>query len=203
MDDASSDVDEQRASANKFGPGVIVLVVGPSGVGKDALLQGAAARLQCDPTIVFPKRIVSRPEHPAEDHDRATRAEMNAAAQHGAYALSWQAHGAIYGIPVQIDDAVEAGSKIVFNASRTVVGAARDRYGNVRVIYVDAAKEIRAERLAQRGRETEVEILDRLSREVTSFLPADADVTVNNDGTLGAGVAELVAAIQQSVSLET
>src|SRR6266699_2369727 len=50
------------------GPGALVLVVGPSGAGKDTLIAMARASCADDAATVFPRRIVTRARSDAEDH---------------------------------------------------------------------------------------------------------------------------------------
>lgn len=45
-----------------IGPGRLVLVVGPSGAGKDTVL--TLARDACRGTVLFPRRVVTRPASP-------------------------------------------------------------------------------------------------------------------------------------------
>jgi len=186
----------------KTGPGTVVLVVGPSGAGKDALLQGVARWLSGDRRFQFPKRLVSRSAHPAEDHDVLQRGEAAVREHPEAFALSWQAHGLTYALPSEIDEIVKSGGCVAFNASRTVVDDARGRFRNVKVVYIDASREVRAERLAARGREDKSEINARLARDVTSFSRSGADVVILNEQSLEEGVASLHAALTGLVQHE-
>ena len=53
----------------KIVQGHLVLVVGPSGAGKDSVIAGARAALKGDAGVVFPRRFVTRLSNPdAEDH---------------------------------------------------------------------------------------------------------------------------------------
>ena len=109
------------AHPGRIGPGRLVLVVGPSGAGKDTLIQGARESCANDPSVVFPKRVVTRPSSSAEDHDTMSDAAFTAAVADGAFALWWGAHGNQYGIPASIDADIRAGKTVVCNVSRTIV----------------------------------------------------------------------------------
>lgn len=180
----------------RLGPGTVVLVVGPSGVGKDALLGGARHILHADPRFVFVRREITRPPHPSEAFTSATELEFEQRLEGGAYALSWRAHGLGYGIPIAIDDDIRAGRIAVFNASRAIVHHARERYARVRVILVECPVAVRAQRMAARGRESAAAIEERLSRTVDEFDADAADVRVDNSGSLDDGVAQLTAALR-------
>lgn len=183
--------------ADKIGPGVVILIVGPSGAGKDALLEGL--RNQAGPHLHFAERVISRPSHAAEAHASATKADMSRALNQGKFALSWQAHDLTYGIRVSIDDHIRAGQTVIFNASRTVIPDARRRYANTAVVLVDAPLKIRAARLAARGRETAQEIEQRLQRTV-DLDPAMVDARVANDTDLEIGVERLAATVESVLS---
>lgn len=174
-----------------LGPGGIVLLVGPSGAGKDALLNEAARILDANPHFCFPKRLVTRPPGPGEDHEVIAPEAFERGVNDSNFALSWMAHGLGYAIPRDIDDAVRRGALVVANVSRRVLPAARARYETVRVVLVTAPEAVRLERLVKRGRETADEIEERLSRQVAEFSADDADAVIENVGTLEEGTKAL------------
>lgn len=154
--------------------GRLVLVVGPSGAGKDTVLAYAKMHLAAYPQCVFAKRVITRPPGPGEDYESVTEAEFT----QRRFALSWSAHGLHYGIPSAIEADLASGKTVIANVSRAVLPTARQAY-NCMVIEITAPIELLAKRLAGRGRETEEDIAARLTRDAA---PADADITIINDG---------------------
>jgi ribose 1,5-bisphosphokinase len=123
-------------------------------------------------------------------------AEFANAALEGRFALTWEAHGLSYALPSSLDYMIRRGQTVVFNSSRAIIGTARERYARVCVVLVECPLEIRAERLALRGRETAASIEARLIRKVTEFDPSEASVMIDNSGDLHHGVDALVAALR-------
>jgi ribose 1,5-bisphosphokinase len=174
---------------------MLVLVVGPSGAGKDTLINAARTALAEEPLFVFPRRVVTREAVAAlEDHDSVSPAEFARAAAAGEYALSWEAHGLSYGLPASLVENLRTGRVVVLNASRGVVGMATQKFPDTRLILVDAAAEVRAKRLASRGRESDAEVTERLRREVPAAL--DGAARVDNSGDLQSSVAAFTAALR-------
>lgn len=174
---------------------MLVLVVGPSGAGKDTLINAAKAALAGDARFVFPRRVVTRQAVAAlEDHDSVTPEEFALRQANGAYALSWEAHGLRYGLPATIGDDIVAGRVVVMNGSRAMVGAARQTFPGTVVILIEASPEVRAQRLAGRGRETAAEVAERLRREVPADIPTA--IRVNNSGAVAAGISRFLAALR-------
>ena len=132
--------------------GTLVLVVGPSGAGKDSVLNGARAALAGDSRFIFVQRTITREAGAGgEDNAEVTPEAFAAAKAAGAFALSWRAHGLCYGVPADILQDLAAGRRVVVNVSRGVIEEARRRLGAVRVVSVSADPEQLAERLRQRG----------------------------------------------------
>ncbi len=169
---------------------VLILVVGPSGAGKDTLLGMARQALAEDARFRFVRRVITRAtDAGVEAHDAVSEAEF---AQR-TFALRWQAHGLHYGIPSNVTDDLVRGLAVVANVSRGVIAQAAERFPT-RVIVVTAAPEILARRLADRGRETAADVAKRLGREVT--VPEHVPVhTVVNDTTPAAAADRFVAAL--------
>lgn len=160
----------------------LFLVVGPSGAGKDSLLE--AARAAC-PEVRFPKREITRPaESGGEDHIPITEPEFERREAAGAYVLSWRAHDLGYGVPVGILDDLAAGRSVVVNVSRGVIDIARGLNFRVRVLSIRVPSAVLAERLRRRGRESEDQIAGRVAR-ADSFRVTGPDVVeILNDGAL-------------------
>ena len=162
-----------------IGQGRLVLVVGPSGAGKDTLLGLAKAALADDRTIVFVRRIVTREASAFEDNEQVSPEAFRQALAQDAYAMHWEAHGHCYALPRAIDDDIRAGHIVIANVSRTVIGAARRAYADVAVVSITAPPQILAERLAMRARGSDGKIELRLGRTVDDAASAP-DFTIMN-----------------------
>lgn len=169
-------------------------VVGPSGVGKDTLMEAAA---ECVPGLHLVRRVITRPASAGgEDFEGVSEAVFEARVAEGAFALHWQAHGLRYGVPADVDAVLAEGRPVLCNLSRAVLPEAAERFEGMRVLHVTARPEVLAERLASRGRESAAEIAKRLDR--AGFpLPAGLDVReIDNSGDLDAALAQMLAALQ-------
>jgi ribose 1,5-bisphosphokinase len=180
-----------------IGPGRLVLVVGPSGAGKDTLIELARDALRDDRSVVFARRVVTRAATAAEAHDTMDADAFDRAVRAGAFALTWDAHDLRYGIPIAVDADIGAGRTVVCNVSRTIIAAARARYADVLVALITAPAEVLAARLAARSRGSDGDMARRLAR-ADAFADVAADWVIANVGAPEAGAAALMAAMGRS-----
>jgi ribose 1,5-bisphosphokinase len=183
-----------EVQSGKIGPGRLVLVVGPSGAGKDTLLGLARAACADDGTVIFPRRVVTREASSAEDNEQMSAEAFQQARAQGKFAISWEAHGHCYGLPRAIDDDIRAGRTVVVNVSRTVIEEMRRSYADVVVISITAPSDVLAARLAMRSRSSDGSIDQRLARKVDDALVPD--VTIVNVSSADFHARQLVRAIK-------
>jgi len=177
-----------------IGPGQLVLVVGPSGAGKDTLIGLAQAARAGSTNIVFPQRVVTREASSFEKNAAVSPILFGQMLARGDFAFQWEAHGLRYGLPCSIVDDIKAGRAVVVNASRTIIEFARRSYANVTVVSVTAPPDILAQRLAARGRPSDGQIDGRLRRTVAAPVP---DVVIHNVGPAEDRAAELLKMIDR------
>lgn len=166
------------------GPGAFVAIGGPSGVGKDTLLDYARTRLAGDTRFLFVRRTITRPADAGGEAHRAIDADGFARLEAaGAFAVSWGAHGLRYGLPIEIDAAIGQGQIVIANISRTVLPQLRARYARVLAVLVTADPATLRLRLAARGREDADEIARRVARSIAE--EADAGwIELRNSGSV-------------------
>jgi len=174
------------------GVGVLVAVVGPSGVGKDTLIGHAKAQLAAEEGFVFVRRLVTRGENAFEDHDTLDEASFTRGVETGEFPVSWRAHGLGYALPATTQEAVSRGAVVICNFSRGAIAAARETFPTVRVVAVSAPDAVLAARLAARGREREDAIAARLEREAICASEILADLNIVNDRPIDQSGGELV-----------
>ncbi len=174
---------------------MLILIVGPSGAGKDTLINGVRAALRDQPSVRFVRRVITRAAGGEEVHESVTEAAFLQRQEAGEFALSWRAHGLYYGVPADIGLDLAQGRAVIANVSRAVVAEAAKRFP-VAVIEVSAPADVLARRLAARGREDAVDVARRLSRAIELPLPVER-ISVVNDGTPEQGIRRLLAAIRE------
>ena len=114
--------DHIRSAAGRDRPGRLVLVVGPSGAGKDTLIGLARAACADDGGIVFPRRVVTREASSFEDNEQMSLETLSGrrATMAGSRCIGKPMAMATR-LPRAIDDEIRAGRTVVANVSRTVI----------------------------------------------------------------------------------
>jgi len=182
--------------------GILFLVVGPSGVGKDSLIEGAHHVLGDDQSYHFPKRIITRSEEAGgENHQAVTLADFERLEAEGAFMLSWQAHGHHYGISKSAEKALAAGRSVIVNVSRQIIDLARRHWAPVRIFVVSAPHAVLADRLAARGRETADAILHRLDRADAYNIEGDDVCEILNADRLDRAIDRFVALLEHELRM--
>lgn len=168
----------------------LVVIVGPSGAGKDTVMAAWQQRaVELGKRLHIAQRAITRPALAGgEVHEALSDANWQAACDDGAFAMHWRANGLAYGVRMRELQALTAGT-VLLNGSRRALSAIRASAPRCRVVEITASATVLAQRLHARGREDAQAIEHRLARTA----PVSADFTLSNDGP----VAKSVAAVMQ------
>ncbi|WP_234900139.1 phosphonate metabolism protein/1,5-bisphosphokinase (PRPP-forming) PhnN [Rhizobium skierniewicense] len=180
-----SENSSQRSQSASQTHGVMIVVVGPSGAGKDTLMQFAATQFGQSDRLYFARRVITRDSDAGgENHDAVSQEEFDRRQGAGAFCISWRAHGLSYGIPASVLDRLEEGQIVVANGSRSALSLFKATFPSLKVINVIASPEVLAERLQSRGRESRDDILRRLQRGSIEVCGNFDVTTIDNSGAL-------------------
>ncbi len=170
----------------------LVYVMGPSGVGKDSVLDWLKAHAPAKPVVHFARRTVTRPLHAGgEDHEALPVDCFEQQAQVDAFALHWQANGLRYGVRHGQLAPLQQGQWVLVNGSRGHLPQALSAYPEMTVVHITARPDTLRQRLTARGRETEVEVQARLQRALEFTAPPGAHCIANDGRLQEAGLALL------------
>lgn len=192
-------------------------IVGPSGAGKDTIMNAVHEVLKNNPEFLFVRRIITRKAgiNSFNDHDETSQNIGNEdnigvslekffeLSQKASFSLQWFAHGIHYGLPMGIVDEVHKGKIVIANVSRAKLGHAKELFGKVYVIEINAPIEILKERLLGRKREKITDIEERLKRaNIPIQLPEGSKYCyIDNSGNVKSAVDKMLS-ILQSLSSE-
>jgi ribose 1,5-bisphosphokinase len=170
--------------------GRFIAVVGPSGVGKDSVMDALCDRL---PNLARAKRWITRaPEAGGEDYVPVTVADFQHHVHAGQFALWWEAHGLMYGIPASVQEDLAAGRDVIANLSRGKLEEVAALFPSFTVLSITAPAAVLAKRLASRGRESSKDIAARLARSTLTVPDTLTVITLVNDTTLEACVHQAI-----------
>lgn len=153
--------------------GRLVYLMGPSGSGKDTVLQGLSRLM--GPHAYLAPRLVTRPQTTTEPGAiSVSPAEFRRLELGGSLVMSWRANGLDYGIGAHINDRLSAGCDVLVNGSREYLPEARRRYPDLVPVLLRVDEHILHGRLLARGREDKAQIRSRLDRNIHYASLADS-----------------------------
>lgn len=182
-------------SNSKYGR--LIIVVGPSGAGKDSVIKAAQTHFSDNPRVEFVRRVVTRECDPkAEIHDSVSEKQFKAQQLRGDFSVWWQANGLYYGLPSAVHSNIEAGHLLIANGSRGALADIRSQFNQLTTVHIVASEDVLAQRLERRSRENAEEIKLRLQRNKTIAPLAGGDVvTIDNSGERQVAIDEFIALV--------
>ena len=179
-------------------PSRLFYVMGPSGAGKDSLIEYVRHKLDGLP-VRFARRYITRgADAGGESHQTVSVEAFKILRDRGDFAMHWMGNGLQYGVGVEIDEWLDAGISVVVNGSRDYLPTAAQRYPSLCPVLIAVSDAVLSERLKGRARESLVEIQNRMARSQMIARPDHkAMVVINNDGDLAVAGQALLSLITQ------
>ena len=187
--------------------GRLVYLMGPSGAGKDSVLQGLQQHLHGRRCRIA-RRVITRSAEAVGEEALAVSAQaFDDLESAGAFAMVWRANGLAYGIPREIDTWLLEGYQVVVNGSRGYLEQARKRYWNLLPVLLEVEPAILRARLNARARESADQIEARLARSAAftvdrSLREDPGIVRVDNSASLEVTVRRLLEIIESHPAAE-
>lgn len=193
--------------------GWFVAIVGPSGAGKDTVINAVHEVLANNEDFLFTRRIITRQSGITrqnrqdenskklgnEDNIEVSVAKFQKLLDQDAFSMHWFAHGICYGLPADIENDVKQGKIVIANISRNSLGMAKKLFDHVFVVEINAPAKILKERLINRKRESKSDIAERLERaNVPILFPDGAEhCYIDNSGDVKIAVGKLLAILEK------
>lgn len=169
----------------------IILIVGPSGAGKDTLLRGARDYFRHSAKIRFVRRYITRPPDINEDNYYIDLPGFLTLNEAGFFVASWNAHSNHYGVARHTFRENTPQATVICSISRTAIEAFERAFPDTVTINVTVPKVILQARLRQRGRENDSQLDHRLARADKPFAARNL-VTFDNSRELTTGVNDFI-----------
>lgn len=178
---------------------MLYFLVGPSGVGKDSVLEEIKYRnITQNPPLIVADRFITRNVREGDDnHIAISEGSFKAKKSNHQFLFDWESHGFKYGIDIQALDYLEDGFNVIVNGSRAYITQAKNIVSDIEIIWLSVSQNVLRDRLFARARESEIEIEARLKRaqEMEKLKPKGCK-TVYNDGPIENTVEQVLAWIK-------
>lgn len=177
----------------------LLYFMGPSGAGKDSLLDWLRQHLPAGLPVQWARRTISRPASPGGEAHESTTPETHAALRAAdAFALHWEANGLAYGVRHGEMAPLAQGRWLLVNGSRAYLPEALQRYPALVAVHITASPEVLRQRLQSRGRENADEVEQRVQRALRFLAPpGTAGIEVRNDNSLDEAGRQLLQALER------
>ena len=182
--------------------GCLIVVVGPSGAGKDSILKAAANYFRNNPRINFVRRMITRECDPASEvHDSVSEFEFIERKNRGEFSVWWQANGLYYGLPFELFARIDHGQLLIANGSRVAIADIRSKFKQLAVVHITVNEDVLATRLISRNRETADKIAQRLERnKVINSIEGDDVFTIDNSASRNTAIDAFIALIESKLN---
>jgi ribose 1,5-bisphosphokinase len=179
----------------------LIYVVGPSGAGKDSLLNWLREQTPQFAPVHWAKRTINRLNTDKESsdlHEGVDSDEFESLLAKGVFAMQWEANTHRYGIRrSELSLLNNLTHVILVNGSRLYMPIAASLYPGLTFLHITAKPSVLRERIHLRGRESVEEINARLNRQIELIVPNGCQLMeVHNDSTLESAGQQLIAQLQ-------
>ncbi len=190
--------------------GHLLYLMGPSGSGKDSLLQHVKGRM-CQsmhkrPLHIAQRHITRKASSCAHDeqHVPLSQEDFLQALAAGDFVMHWQSHGLYYGIHKNIQSLLDVGAVVIVNGSRAYLAEALQKYPQLIPVLITVESSVLRARLEARGRESAEDIEKRIERahmDISALQQMPQLRRIDNSGALSVACAafdELLSTIQNA-----
>ena len=172
----------------------LIYVMGPSGAGKDSLLDWLKNKLPPPLPIHFAKRTIDRPvQAQGEQHESVDASTFQRLQKDQSFAMHWPANGRQYGIRHGELRPLQAQQWLLVNGSRAYLAEALRQFEGMTVVQISASAEVLRARLLARQREAPEAVEARVQRAIAFSVPTYCQcLQVFNDTSLDDAGAQML-----------